>query len=388
MRNKGWMTHEWDARDPNNALQDIDTGRYLNALSELPNNIKQMMYDGNMHITVDEVEGHWRIVKIVKKREPEYLTGSNNFFILDTDGNRIPVDEEEWDRLTGGHRNPEDVYEYEGVQLQGLEEHSTPMDVWDILFDATAYINQIRNLQNITWMPPYQKLVEIKKSQKEDIYSADWFPYSQDKRIHSERARKIAKQILAGGISRGQLASMLRVSQDHRVTAASKMKAQGLKMPLGKERAQLLLKAESIKEDIRRSPHRAPEGIPAADKAKLWSIWRDYEMFTKGSVILTSWQFEKMYRAKLARYGIRGKEAQQLVKDRMTKLYKAQPTLKDPPVTITSETANLPDWMLEIPEEEVEQEEYEFSPVDWMDEIPLPDEIDEPLTDDYWRDLE
>ncbi len=158
-------------RDAKTDLTDIESGRYLDALLTLPQHIRMMYQDSEMHVTLD---AHNRVVKIVKKRDSEFLNGQTSHIWLTPEGKRLALTEAQMDEVCGIVHNPEDVYNQENVEMTGLasitnsedevdsdedfdlsldpiqgeivEEYMPPMDRWDIIFDATAYIQHVERL--------------------------------------------------------------------------------------------------------------------------------------------------------------------------------------------------------------------------------------------------
>lgn len=307
-RNINWLVSDWDHRDPCDDLHDIECGLYLQALQNLRDNYLCLLQDSNMHVELREYGGQYHICKIVKKREPEYIQGADKFFIFDSEGKRIPLSEEEYNELLGTGASKEDVFEAADLDLQTIgSEHAAPMDVWDIIFDATEYFREVNRLVD---NEEFQALpMEMKRQQLADlaetlIYSADWFPYSQDKRLHSFEAREIAVQI-EKGLSRQKLASLLgtRDVVEKNMELALKIEAQAKKLMAGPRKGEMLVKARNLKDAVykmRRETKPARQNpISDSDRSKLWTLWREREMRVNGEVKLMPWQFKKLYMAKL-----------------------------------------------------------------------------------------
>jgi len=365
--NRGWLVHDWDNRDPSSKLEDIDCGGYLEALSSLSDNHRQLLQDNSMHINLTDMEDSYRVSKVVKMREAEYLQGSAQYFVLDSEGKRIPIDEDEWEKLTGGNPNPEDVYNHPDAELQGIEEWTTPRDTWDILFDATPFIQASRQLlEDEVWQtkPGKQKLQDLEdlsngvtivvqhdnysRKFQGGIYSADWFPYPADKRLRSCRALGIAERI-KHGLTRGQLAHLLRDQIDTTASDAVAIRKAALQLPLGKERAMRLQRAEEIRLSAPSLSDRNKSGtITPSEKRRLWDIWRDKELADKGTVELTHWQYAKALKAKLLKQGMSSLQANERVKECVCRLFKQEVRALDLP-TKEVDVEDLLSWMREAP---------------------------------------
>jgi hypothetical protein len=333
-----WLVQEWDHRDPRNKLDDVDCGHYLEELQNIPDNLRQLLQDGDMHIEVCEIDGKYRVVKIVKKREPEYLQGKDRFFIFDDEGNRIPLSEEEYDELLNLRHNPEDIFIAEEVDLQTLDsDHTAPMDTWDIIFDATEYLSEVDSFiqqynSGRVRLPPGMTPQERLRSLADvSVYSADWFPYPADKRIHGARAKQIARRIEDESLTKRQLGALLGPREgDQRPRLVREIRAKAQKMHTCREKGTLLVRANKIMEQVhtdrkRRRHHMQPDLVCDSDRSKLWGLWRRKQIEQDGSVKLTSWQFERAYRLKLQKKvtaeEITGEEAQELLVERMKALF-------------------------------------------------------------------
>ena len=297
---------ELDHRNPSSDLADVETGKALQAMSELPASIRMLLEDSNIHVQLEEVEGKYRIVKIVKKRDPGYVQGTENYFIFDSEGKRIPLTEEEYSELLGMKQNPEDVLSLDEEQLEGIDSSvSVAMDMWDVVYDASEFVGELKRLaaiQDETGEPI--SAAKITDLSEKLIYSADWFPYPTDKRLSSSVARKIADLIETRNLSRQQLASMLgNHGVDNRLDIVKSMRVKAGKLSPGKEKAALLNRAQSLFDlamrDLKGGTYQDRPVVPTEDKAKLWALWRSQQISDRGEVQLMSWQYEKMERAKL-----------------------------------------------------------------------------------------
>jgi len=404
-----WLQSELEHRDPKDKLHDIETGAYMYEMSTLPANLIQMMEDGNMHAELRLVNDRYRVVKIVKKREPEFLQGTERHFIFNSEGKRIPLTEEEFDVLLKMESNPEDLYNTEDIDLQTLDsEHVAPMDRWDVIFDATDYIQQCERLiNNDRWQAqPIKQKIQDLEDLKSRIYSADWFPYPADKRVQDPRAKKIAARI-AEGMTKRQLGAAIgpRVV-DKRPDIASDLRREAAKKQSGREKAQLLTRAQSILDSVykdRRNGKGMNEPIGSSDRAKLWSLWREAEMRNTGEVQLMSWQFEKALRHKLdiqvQKEEMTLDQATVHLKDRMASLFNLGNIARCVEHQIEAEM--LPDWILindaPIPDEplaeghalqlELEDAEYEFVNQNWLPGSWAAEEDDVPDDDEYINSL-
>lgn len=310
MKNGKWLCSDWDHRDPRDDLHNVDDGLYLSALQRLPGSIRLLLQDSEMHVEIEEVDGVPLVTKIIKRREPEYLKGHENFFIFDDEGKRIPLSEEEYNELLGFKKDSEDVLNMEGDDLQSLDsEWTPPMDVHDVIYDATEYVHTV---QRLVESEPFQKqsnqrkIEIIKKLQNDLIYSADYFPYPKDKRFHTEASKKVAKLIFDEDLTKQQLGAMLGPRcPDKRAEYVKELRARASKMMPGVDKARTLKKAQKVYDSLirdRKAGRSAESSIFSdSDRAKLWALWRAKEAKNKGSVKLLSWQFKKLFSSKLQR---------------------------------------------------------------------------------------
>lgn len=338
----GWLLNDFDARDPKDALHDIETGAWMDALGTVSPLIRMLMQDSDFRVEVQQDEHDvYFITKIVKKRNPEYVKGTPIYWVHDNEGNRIPLEEEEYDKLLSIKHDPEDVYEAEGLDLTTLETDTTaPMDPWDVIWDSTDVLSATEKLKNtyiwdelsqeqqdqeLEWLrdgmhPEYPDVKE---------YSANYFYTHTDKRGISPKAAQIAKDIKETGLSRGQLARVLSEpgKVDLRPEKAQRCRADAAKLPAGKEKARLLLQAQAMMKCYFRSQKamrlkkQQSSTISASDKRVLWAIWRDQELRVHGKVELTQWQYERGLYANLRRSGVDHDAARDRVRAAVKKLY-------------------------------------------------------------------
>lgn len=367
-----WLVSDWDNRDPQDDLHNIDDGKYFEGLSRLRDSHRQMLEDSEMRIELKEIDGKYYVTKIVKKREPEYLQTTKSFFVLDKEGKRVYIDEEEWERITGGTHNPEDVYNVDDVEFVGLEEHTAPMDVWDVIFDATQYITEAQqfiqayNEGRIELSPGETPIQRLQEMQDELIYSADWFPYPVDKRLKNPVALQIAAEI-DKGLSRGQLAYRLRRlrrnrSNDTQREDIEKMIKYADKLPPGPERAYVRKQAQRLKEQMytNNSEQHYEPTLSNSDRRKLWDMWRERELRVNGKCMLTSWQFEALYRVKLQRLGVDRDTANSMVAEAMERVYKKRPKNIQARQNRPSVPSELPEWLTDVPTPEYMPDEDDY----------------------------
>ena len=359
--------------DHSTGINDVLCGGHLDALHQLPNNLRQLLEDSNMHVELVDFGGRNVIGKIVKRRESEFLTGQTKYFVYDNEGHRIPIEEEEFDKQLGLQHNPDDVFNSPDITLESIEsEVLAPMDVYDVVYDCTEYLrNAERLLENEEWQVKsvQEKQADLAKLANELIYSANWFQYSADKRIHGYRAKQIAAAIKKG-LTRAQLGALIGPrSPEKRIKIAQQLRKQALSMPLGPQRVQVFTKAQKLVDEVVNGRRKARSGkiydpISDTDRATLWAQWREREINVNGSVQLMSWQFQKMYYAKLDKQVKAGTltalERDQRVREAMRKLYGTNKVVQR---VQEDKTPTMPSWLLEaVPPAEVIREYDEWIP--------------------------
>jgi len=347
----GWLVSEWDSRDPKSDIADIECGKYLAALETLPEAMRQMLEDGDMHCQVEEVEGRYRITKIVAKRDPEFIQGTEKTFIIDKTGRQIPIPEEDLDRLLGIETNPDDVLASDEVEIVSIDsEYTTPRDVWDVVFDATEYIQQaqhtLQSLEDITYAlkdaeedPLFSPLLLNALSKRYKmikaiansiptimadnlIYSADWFPKRADKRFISNQSKKIACRISTEDLTKQQVGKLIgKARPDQRPEKLRVLKKDAEGLSPSKEKAVLMKKVmkltDEISKDKMKSIYASNIEIPVADIKKLWNLWQQRQMELHGSIKLQPWQFKTRYNAKLLKLVADGIITKEVAKERL-----------------------------------------------------------------------
>lgn len=287
--------------DPEDDINDISGGKFLEAIDQLSFSARTLLESEGIHITITEFLDHQIISKIVMRRDAEFAIGKEKFFAVSTDGRRVPMTEEEWDKYTGGDINQEDIYNQTDIEFVRLEgEYSAPMDKWDLVFDATRYIQHVKNLNKQLEkledaeleildtkdasksrndiictraayfvnkdpnIPPDTLLRKVKfsingliKSTKFKIkaapklvdslvYSSNWFPYKQDKSLLTKKAREIIQTIKDSNLSKKGVGEMIDNSFDNRSMIAQQLRKRAAKMKPGKHKARMLIKAQSM----------------------------------------------------------------------------------------------------------------------------------------------
>ena len=382
-----WLCSEWDNRDPNSDLEDIETGKFLDAIDSLPQLTRQLLEDSDLRVDLEEVNNRYEVVTIVKKREPEYLNSKSSFFILDANGDKVTLSEREFDALLKIQHNPEDLYEVDGLDLTSLEGHySTPKDIWDTLYNSKEYLKTARTLlQNDKWQarPRSAKAKQLKqiadgKSAEfpdSSVYSADWFYYTQDKRLHTKRTKEIAEIISTQDISASQLKSLIaqfKPPYDARPAKAAKLRQEAENLPLGRKRALKLQRADRMMEchhvTRRAQLKQGWQEIPQDEVNKLWDLWRECHLKAHGKVSLTYWQYEKMVFEKQIRSGMLPKDAAVYTKARVKEQYGVDvQTERYVPVALKLTQSTMPDWLNSLKERDVEpQSEDIFEQADWL----------------------
>ena len=390
--NGHFLCSEWDHREPSCDIKDVETGKYLSALQDLPNSIRQLLEDSEMFCEVDDVEGSYHVTKIIRKRPAEYLTGEEHYFIFDKDGRRIPLTEEQFSELLGMKSSEDDVLNLDGEMLEGLNsEYTCPLDKHDVIVDYTEYVRKARAILSGEW--PYQNISNGKKREllheAEDlIYSADWFPYPQDKRLHSSHARKVASLIESRNLSKQQLGALLGPKDpDTRMAEVKKMRAIAAKMKSSPGKAKLLGRAQSIFDQMtkQRKAKKTAETalVDATDRSKLWAMWRERKALIEGQVELMSWQFQKAYRAKLDKLVSQSLITKEEASERLTERTKALYGEGISPVKVERTKAPLlsvqkPDWLENAPPitNDVVTEDFEMNT---LAEFPEIEEVDDNL---------
>lgn len=381
------LVSDFAHRDPKDKLHDVDCGHYMAVLSTFSHNLRQLLEDSSMFVEMDEIsKDYYRPSRIIKKREAEFNQGTEVFFAYSSDGKRVNLSEEDYNHLLGLQKNPEDVMEHGEMVLTSFEsEYTSPHDSWDITFDCSdANIVWKQLTQSDSWQThgllpdtiakrrysnpdEYTKRVEhiqkvhtasvinsYKRSdmewiQNELVYSADWFPYPRDKRLHHPRAKKIAQIILNSDLSKAELGRMLADNTvDKRFEISQDLIRRASNMPMGKSRAKLLVQAQKTKAAYFEARKNKSTAIPQTDKTKLWELWTKRQLEIHGKTKTTSWQFHKMLSGKLIKLIQKGElslgEAEARLNQAMQNLYGVKSWVKlYDPTEATNCLFNIPE---------------------------------------------
>ena len=410
---RGLIPSDLSHRDPTDDLQNIEDGKFIAALDQLPSHIKDMWMSTDVHVELVETEaGHQQITKIIKKREPGFAQGKETFWGLTADGTRCPLSEDEFDEITGGRENPDDVYKSDEVEFVQVDrEYSAPLDPWDVVFDATEFQQHLLNLRkrgedlrdaaellegpredwkfsNIIMdrlekleasdTNPEAYLSNLKKfiqamqlslrvewdniyDRKDKngriipgalttmVYSADFFPYPVDKRIRSARAREIVDTIKRQNLTKQQVGKMIGRQVDRRPALVAKTKADALKMPLSKRRGQILIKAQNIEACIRTAAPR--HEMSQSDVRKIWETWQRRNIEVNGSCNIPSWQYRRFMVAKYQKLIAAGEITRELASKTITvNMERLYGDKREVYVPEPSPTmeTNPPDWLPEL----------------------------------------
>jgi hypothetical protein len=380
-----WLVSDFDHRDPKDDFHDIDCGRFMDALHNLPGNTRISVQEGDMRIELREIGDRYIVSRVVKKREPEALQGNEHYFVFDKQGRRVRLTEDEYNQLLSIRQNPDDLYNRKDLDLESLNsEHCPPRDVWDMVYNANAYLSITEKLlANDEWQQlplevKTQELMSIAdgthpKFVNCGIYSAKWYPYPADKRIHTRRAREIADVIQNRNITRWELMKLIGTkSEDLRMEKYRALKAEAQAMPPGRQRAHKMFCAQQCLSDYLRyneTQLAKNQEIPKSDQRKLWDLWTSKHLQQGGKVKLPAWTFEKMLRAKLTREGVPVEEREQRIKLRLFQHYQRAP-MNELPCTRTMREQELPVWLQNAqrtPEcTDTDTEDFEFQQSDWL----------------------
>lgn len=387
-----WLTTDWDHRDPNHELEDVETGKCMDAIDKVGGNTRMLLESSDFRPIVNEDDdGHLHVVKLIRKRNPEFKQGRTTHFVYDREGNRVNLTEDEFDQLIGIQHNPDDVFNAEDLDLETLDsEHTAPRDDWDVVWDETEVLRAERQLKNTNFWDflgeeqQEQELEMLREGTHPEYlgvreYSADFFQYPEHRRLVTPKAKLIADQVRNTDVTRWQMARLLTEppKRDLRPEKARALRKQADKLPLGKEKARLLGQAQammkchlrSVQAMKRRGKRYVEEqDISNSDKRALWALWRDQEIAKHGKVALTQWQYERALYAKLVRSGVDHSEARNRVYAAVKKLYNSDRIGR----LVPYESAKLkeqknPNWLQGVqPVSESETDDDNWQPCDWL----------------------
>jgi hypothetical protein len=354
------LVSDLDNRDPISDLHDIETGKFLSAIDALPALVREDLCSSDIRVQLD-ADG--RIVKVIKRRNPEFLQGTEREIEVLADGTRVPSNEDlglvedsedvySCCELVRGTGALSDSYDDEDVEFSDVDEdshtvteYSAPMDRWDVVFDATAYIQAAHQLQQTA---EYRKADAgerqelLEKLGDEMIYSADLFPCARDKRVRGLAARLLSR-IQAGDMTKAELGK-LTLGGNEREKKLVALRAQ-VRKSTGKARGKIMLQAQAMRQSRINAMRNARGFVMQYDEASekyvavkrqgntvrctstlsqgeismLWDAFRQYEAQSKGAVALPAWQFKRALTAKLQRLVAKGELTQQEAKVRYQK---------------------------------------------------------------------
>jgi hypothetical protein len=294
-----------------------------------------------------------RVTKVVKRRDPEFQQGTEQSFVVDKEGMMIPVSDDEMkDILDSGE---EDIYR-NSTPVSIEDRHFTPRDRWDLVFDASEFLQEVRkNLGIINSLSGRSREKYLERMTDEHLYSANIYPPKRDKRIR-RGFEEVARDI--GKLDRDQLLIICNHGRDVTPEYIRKLRREAWKMKKGRARAAKLEKAAEISRvrivnlrketSFKRRVEKEEQYLTAArqelfqkidpetrlalrkeiigterslqaarkkllkfilsgssvpvisrsERASLWSLWIDSR---SEETRLPAWKFERLYRAKLTR---------------------------------------------------------------------------------------
>lgn len=319
----GWLTSDFDNRDPRDDLSDVEGIKSLEAQQDLPQHIREMWESTDHRVQVDEMNDRYRITKIVTKRDPEHSESQESYHCYNKAGKRIPLTEKEYDELLGISHSLDDMYEalvssvwtedeedvqQEELELESLESsHNAPMDRYDLTFDATEAIREAKRSIEFWNEGSLQVFFDNKEHFLSHIqqivdssYSANWYPARQDKRVHGKRAKSIIKRIECGELSDGRAVATAigQKEEDMRPIIARNLKKQAMNLPNGPQKVKLMKKAQFIMNcalEDKRKHKKDKEVIRGAEREKIWSTFNRKAKLDNGEELkLTSWQYQRI----------------------------------------------------------------------------------------------
>lgn len=426
------LESELEHREPQNDLNNIEDGKFLEALDDLPPNLRMMYASTDMHVEVEETEsGYHQILKIVKKREAAFTRGKETFWGITADGTRCPLSEEEWDRLVRNKQNPNDVYNRDDVEfVQAEQDYNAPMDPWDVVFDATQFNQYLKSLRqrkkelddaldlldlpsedwfkseilrkeiqvagkipSASWLKDRIRyrimkwkaevsLIPDKHDEENQlvpgtmsdmIYSADWFPYPPDKRVHNTRAREIIQKINTSDLTKRQVGQMIGRTVDKRPQIAKELRMRANRLPRGKEKGRLLIKAQQMEREASAAKMKRRANLDKSDVRKIWEAWQRRYAELHGDVPAPVWQYRRTLSAKLKKKVLAGEmsqeEAKTYLQQKMAELYgERKPVEFELPDDMEH---NPPDWLTTAEDKE------EYKPVNEEDVAAIPFLLDD-----------
>lgn len=362
----GWTTDEWDHRDPIDDLHDVETGKYLSAMQELPQSVRQLMQESDFFVVIDESN---RVTKEIHKRDPEFQTGNYVYRVKTEDGEKL-LDEEALDKLLGLEGSPDDVYanpdnlEYGHVSMSAEEsddnmsdgntvvecDYVAPMDRWDLIYDDSEYRKAAIEYTHSSAYARHSERTRqwvFSKLYDENVYSADMFLKKQDKRLKTQLTKDMAKCIQEGSVQGKDLVQWTKDKTDPKVPEINKltwMLYSGRCVCYGKRRVNVWKRRQELIEkrinamkkmktfkfndngDIEHIPSvNAVQNLSSSDKQKLWDLWRKEQVLNEGEIKATSWVYAKIVSKKFmlkVNSGVLSKEeADKKFAELMKKLY-------------------------------------------------------------------
>lgn len=378
-----WLVSELDYRDGTNPLNDISTGAYLGEMERLSQSHRQLREDSDMHVELDLIGDFYQVVKCVRKRPAERMNGEESYFYYDREGKKIPVSEEEFDRLIGIHRNKEDILEQEENEVMSLDsQHDAPLDKWDIVFDLTEVIKEQRKFVAIC--EKSEKKIDPNWARKllqgmaeAGTYSANWYPYPKLNKL-SHYAKQVVKKIEENDLSHDDMMIALGYKfTDKRNKQLELLQKKFDKMPLGKEKAKLAMNIQRLKKDVFKANQTNNVMITQNERNTLWSIWRENQIKRHGKVKMTKWHFENALKTKLIKEISAGRITVQEAEMKLSKAIEQNFGKKDKAkIENKKETIkDYPEWIEKAQSntQSEQQEEFDFAGGDWFENQQIPE---------------
>lgn len=200
-------------------------------LDEVSQNIRMLAEDSNNRIDVEKN----RIVKVVRKRDPEYLQGEEQQFGTTADGKRVPLSD--------------DVYDNEEVELVSIDSEWLPAkDKWDLIFDATPFLQKVEMMrERFNKMEVSKRNWVLNKMSEDLVYSSDWFPTKR--KIVPMRAdiKALLNLVRKGKITRAGVFAFCNPITEKKLANAQRIYLKAKRMPMSRGKANTLQQARKVK---------------------------------------------------------------------------------------------------------------------------------------------
>lgn len=270
-------------------INDIQCGKVMDGISQLSQLTRMIWEDADSRSSIQEIEGIPQIVTLSRKREEESEVNAKDnsvevYWIYTKHGRRVPLTEEEYTKLLKIKETAKnDVYSQDELLLSSLDSAYIPQkDRWDLLKDVTDYVNQVRRINDLGWLSSSEKAEQIKEL--EPYYNSYYLTPPRKVVTVPIRVKQFVERIRRGEItSRREVSNFInRFHKNCAVHRYQEMKAEVSRMPNGKLKVIKAKAAQNVLQNLVQKKIDPIMPLNTYEKHFIWSEYSKYEFNKTG----------------------------------------------------------------------------------------------------------